>query len=78
MGDDGQGSLLAHGVTKNWIPLTQRTITSPKAKEIKAKRNKWDLIRLKVTSLVAQTVKRLPTMWETWIQFLGWEDLLEK
>ena len=22
--------------------------------------------------------KRLPTMWETWVQSLGWEDLLEK
>ena len=31
-----------------------------------------------VTSLVAQTVKRLPTMWETWVQSLGQEDLLEK
>ena len=30
------------------------------------------------TSLVAQTVKRLPTMRETWVQSLGWEDLLEK
>ena len=30
------------------------------------------------TSLVAQTVKRLPTMWETGVQSLGWEDLLEK
>ena len=30
------------------------------------------------TSPVAQMVKRLPTMWETWVQFLGWEDLLEK
>ena len=30
------------------------------------------------TSLVAQTVKRLPTMWETWVQSLGREDLLEK
>ena len=29
-------------------------------------------------SLVAQTVKRLPTMRETWVQSLGWEDLLEK
>ena len=27
---------------------------------------------------VAQTVKRLPTMWETRVQSLGWEDLLEK
>ena len=29
-------------------------------------------------SLVAQRVKHLPTMWETWVQSLGWEDLLEK
>ena len=29
------------------------------------------------TSLVAQMVKRLPTMWETWVQSLGREDLLE-
>ena len=25
-------------------------------------------------SLVAQTVKNLPAMWETWVRFLGWED----
>ena len=31
-----------------------------------------------LTSLVAQTVKRLSTMWETWVRALGWEDLLEK
>ena len=30
------------------------------------------------TSLVAQMVKNPPTMWETWVQFLGWEDPLEK
>ena len=29
-------------------------------------------------SLVAQLVKNLPTMWETWVQYLGWEDPLEK
>ena len=29
-------------------------------------------------SLVAQTVKRLPAMWETRVQSLGWEDLLKK
>ena len=29
-------------------------------------------------SLVAQLVKNLPVMWETWVQSLGWEDLLEK
>ena len=27
------------------------------------------------TSLVAQTVKHLRTMWKTWVQSLGWEDL---
>ena len=31
-----------------------------------------------LTSLVAQMVKRLPTMQETWVQSLGWEGLLEK
>ena len=29
-------------------------------------------------SLVAQTVKRLPAMWKTQVQSLGWEDPLEK
>ena len=29
-------------------------------------------------SLVAQMVKHLPTMWETWFRFLGREDPLEK
>ena len=28
--------------------------------------------------LVAQTVKNPPAMWETWVQFLGWEDPLEE
>ena len=27
---------------------------------------------------MAQTVKRLPTMQETWVRFLGWEDPLGK
>ena len=36
------------------------------------------MVRIKKTSLVAQTVKRLPTMPETQIQPLGLEDLLEK
>ena len=29
-------------------------------------------------SLVAQRLKHLPTMWETWVQSLGWEGPLEK
>ena len=31
-----------------------------------------------MTSLVAQTVQRLPKMWETWVRSLGWKDPLEK
>ena len=31
-----------------------------------------------VASLVAQLVKNLPAMQETWVRFLGWEDSLEK
>ena len=30
------------------------------------------------TSLVAQLVKNLPAMRETWVSSLGWEDPLEK
>ena len=29
-------------------------------------------------SLVAQLVKNLPAMRETWVKFMGWEDPLEK
>ena len=29
-------------------------------------------------SLVAQLVKNPPAMWETWVQYLGWKDPLEK
>ena len=28
----------------------------------------------KWASLVAQTVKTLPAMWETWVRSLGWKD----
>ena len=31
-----------------------------------------------MTSLVAQMVKRLPAVRETWVRSLGWEDPLEK
>ena len=33
---------------------------------------------LQSNSLVAQLVKNLPTMQETWVQFLSGEDFLEK
>ena len=29
-------------------------------------------------SLMAQLVKNLPAVWETWVRSLGWEDPLER
>ena len=47
--------------------------------EIKiAGRNIGNLRYVATTTLVAQMVKRQPTMQETQVQSLGWEDLLEK
>ena len=36
------------------------------------------ILCLEYASLVAQMVKCLPAVWETWVQFLGREDPLEK
>ena len=36
------------------------------------------LLRMLQASIVAQLLKNLPTVQETWVQSLGWEDLLEK
>ena len=41
-------------------------------------KQKWGSIDSCRTSLVAQMVKRLSTMRETWLPSLGWEDPLEK
>ena len=37
-----------------------------------------DTLSFKWASLVAQLVKSLPAMWETWARSLGWEDPLEE
>ena len=36
------------------------------------------MLHLLRASLVAQTVKNLSAMWETWVQSLGWKDILEE
>ena len=38
----------------------------------------WYMLHRHRASLVAQLVKNLPTVWETWVWSLGWEDPLEK
>ena len=44
----------------------------------KVSMNYRDGIKTKWAPLVTQMVKNPPTMWETWVQSLGWEDPLEK
>ena len=41
-------------------------------------RETFETIPLLLASLVAQRLKRLPAMQETWVRSLGWEDPLEK
>ena len=38
----------------------------------------WELLTHVGTSLVAQLIKNLPAMPETWVQSLGWKDSLNK
>ena len=37
-----------------------------------------DICRSLWASLVAQMLKNMPAVWETWVQSLDWEDPLEK
>ena len=50
-------------------------------KQEQSKIHSESLIWLKLpvcwASLVAQMVKNLPALWESWVQSLGWEDPLE-
>ena len=36
------------------------------------------ITKYQLTYLIAQLVKNLPAIWETWVLSLGWEDPLEK
>ena len=45
---------------------------------IGSQKNWTQLSAYTTTSLVAQMVKHLPAMWETWVQSLGQQDPLEK
>ena len=56
----------------------KKAFLSDQCKEIENNNRMGKMRNLFVTSLVAQMVKRLHTMRETWVQSLGQEDLLEK
>ena len=49
-----------------------------KSKTLLMKKKKTINLRKKWASLVAQKIKTLPVMQESWVQSLGWEDPLEK
>ena len=49
-----------------------------KIQKLKSVRELTQAFRLRGASLVAQRVKNLPVMQETWVQSLGQEDPLEK
>ena len=69
-----QGSILGL-LHYRWSPVLQAdsSLTEPPGKP------KYTRIIYKVqVSLLAQMVKNLPAMQETWVQSLGQEDLLEK
>ena len=64
----------AEDIKKRW----QEYIEELYKKDLNDPDNHSGMITHLQTSLVAQRVKRLSTMWETWVQALGWEDPLEK
>ena len=71
------------GKTQQWPQDWKRSVFIPipkkgNAKECSNYRTIALISHVSETSLVAQTVKHLPTMWETWVQSLGQEDPLEK
>ena len=61
-------------------PEILKTLAETKLKTLDEKKKAANILVLitALTSLVAQTVKRLSTMQETRVQSLGWEDPLEK
>ena len=38
----------------------------------------WCIVVIEASLVAQMTIKNPPTMQETWVPFLGWEDLLEK
>ena len=68
-----QGSPLGH-VHYQSVPLLCKTFLTVRLFNCEPFR----VIALLILTYLAQTVKRLSTMWETWVRSLGQEDPLEK
>ena len=65
--DGGAWWAAVYGVAQSRTRLKQRSSSSSS-----------NPLQYSWASLVAQLVKNLPAMWETWVRSLGWEDPLEK
>ena len=59
------------------LPIPLQRIPPLELSEQQSGREDLEYIIMYWTSLVAQMAKRLPTVRETWVRSLGWEDLLE-
>ena len=55
----------------------QANVDSWVIERVYSKKSRPSLLQYSWAFLVAQTVKKLPATWETWVQSLGWEDPLE-
>ena len=61
------------------IPFSRRSSQPRDCIQVSCKHfTVWATREVREASLVAQMVKHLPAMRETWVQSPGWEDLLEK
>ena len=70
-------SLTSSYVEVSYCPWGALTLTSFLFQHRWSCRTK-NLVHWVTASLVAQTVKNLPAMWEIWVWSLGWEDPLEE
>ena len=72
---DTDERLQNNGVTvEMWIGLATVIQSEVSQKE----KGKYHILMHIWASLVAQLIKNLPAMRETWVQSLGWKDRLEK
>ena len=58
--------------------MDKQNVVYPYSTIIFGNKNTDTCYNINWASLVAQLVKNLPAMQETWVQSLGWEDPLEK
>ena len=73
-----QGHVTGNKQNRKW-PAIRRSVFIPIPKKDNAKEcSNYRTSALILLPLIAQLANHLPVMKETWVQFLGWEDPLEK